>query len=80
TGGAGSVKVDGLQQGWRVELYSGDRLVASGTAEGSRATLDVVTDLVVLNAKIVVKDSAGREVISRNLDTVVGGDEYSYGV
>ncbi|MEM1631935.1 MAG: hypothetical protein QXX83_07365 [Thermofilum sp.] len=80
TGGAGSVKVDGLQQGWRVELYSGDRLVASGTAEGSRATLNVVTDLVVLNAKIVVKDSAGREVISRNLDTVVGGDEYFYGV
>lgn len=74
------VQVTGLEQGWTAELYLRDTLISSARADASGvARIPVVTDLIVPNARIVVKDSLGNIVIERNLSEVVGGDEYTYG-
>jgi len=74
------VQVSGLEQGWRVELYSGSTLISSAVADASGvAQVTVVTDLIVVNARIVVKDSTGNVVIERAFTEIVGGDEYTYG-
>jgi len=74
------VQVSGLEQGWRVELYSGDTLIGSAVADASGvAQVTVVTDLIVVNARIVVKDSTGNVVIKKAFTEIVGGDEYTYG-
>ncbi|MEM0024572.1 MAG: hypothetical protein QXJ38_04970 [Thermofilaceae archaeon] len=74
------IQVTGLEQGWRVELYSGGTLIGSAVADASGvARVTVVTDLIVVNAGIVVKDSTGSVVIERAFTEIVGGDEYTYG-
>ncbi|MEM0236287.1 MAG: hypothetical protein QW628_13295, partial [Thermofilum sp.] len=74
------IQVTGLEQGWRVELYSGGTLIGSAVAGASGvAQVTVVTDLIVVNARIVVKDSTGSVVIERAFTEIVGGDEYTYG-
>jgi len=74
------VQVTGLEPGWRVELYSGGTLIGSAVADASGvARVTVVTDLIVVNAGIVVKDSTGSVVIEKTFTEIVGGDEYTYG-
>ncbi|MEM4640318.1 MAG: hypothetical protein QXT93_10620 [Thermofilum sp.] len=74
------LQVTGLEQGWRIELYSGGTLIGSAVADANGvAQVTVVTDLIVVNARIVVKDSTGSVVIERTFTEIVGGDEYTYG-
>lgn len=75
------VTVSGLREGWIAELRdSSGQLVASAAAGSDGvARLPVASRPIITNARITVKDSAGSTVIEKRFDTVVGGDEYTYG-
>jgi hypothetical protein len=73
------VVVAGLPQGWSAELYSGGALVASASADSTgTAKLLVAGNQILSGATLVLKDAGGRQVLSKSLDLVLGGDVYSF--
>jgi len=73
------VVVSGLPQGWSAELYSSGALVASAAADSTGTAKLLVAHYPILRgASLVLKDASGKQVLSRSLDLVVGGDIYSF--
>ena len=73
------VVVTGLPQGWSAELYSGGALVASASADSTgTAKLLVAGNQILSGATLVLKDAGGRQVLSKSIDLVLGGDVYSF--
>ncbi|MEM1668620.1 MAG: hypothetical protein QXM53_08190 [Thermofilaceae archaeon] len=69
------IVVKGLPPRWRVELYSGKRLIASGLSDGAMdVKLSVVTVPIVESARIVVKDPGGALYREYSFGVLVGGD------
>ncbi|MEM2298746.1 MAG: hypothetical protein QXW23_04425 [Thermofilaceae archaeon] len=69
------IVVKGLPPRWRVELYSGNRLIASGLSDGVMdVKLSVVTVPIVESARIVVKDPDGALYREYSFGVLVGGD------
>lgn len=74
------IVVSGLQQGWIVELYHGDTLIGNATADASgKVRIRVISNLIVINGRIVVKDAQKNKILERTFTEVVSGDEYEYG-
>lgn len=74
------IRLTGLEQGWKVDLYLGIILIGSATADANRiAMLPVTSALIAVNARIIIKDEQGNLIIERSFIAVVGGNEYVYG-
>ena len=80
TGDPRYVVVLGLPQGWSAELYtSGGALVARAPADSTGTARLLVAHYPILRgATLVLKDASGKQVLSRILDLVLGGDVYSF--
>jgi len=74
------INVTGLGVGWSVELYDGDWLVASAVAGGDGvASLFVAFHPIVVEPRVVIKDSNGNLVADIRLNEVmVGGDVWVF--
>jgi len=73
------VVVSGLPQGWSAELYSSGALVASAAGDSTGTAKLLVAHYPILRgASLALKDASGKQVLSRSLDLVLGGDVYSF--
>jgi len=74
------INVTGLGVGWSVELYDGGQLVASAVAgDDGVASLFVAFHPIVVEPRVVIKDSNGNLVADIRLNKVmVGGDVWVF--
>jgi len=74
------INITGLGVGWSVELYDGDRLVASAVAGyDGVARLFVAFHPIVVEPRVVIRDSKGGLVADIRLgEVMVGGDVWMF--